>query len=171
MVQTSGMYVVFIFLLNSTGLDQAFSLVLPISRGSAVLYLLRDNNLKRSIRLLERSSFFMLGMFGKWLFSEHGLGFSPRSILLLMLNGLLFGFVHVQYAGDLMSLIVVFALGISFGFSFAKMGLITSIIFHATWNTYLPIRWPAIIFFAGLFAIYWLYENNILRRKSLGYSD
>ena len=195
-VQTIAIYIGFAYLLNYSGPDQAFSLVLPISTGLTVFYMLRDNNLKRSIirgnfsvlsivfaaiiflvvyppKLTEWYTifllqgfreelffrFFMLGMFGKWLFPEYGAGLSIRSILLIILNSVFFACVHAQYT-ELMSLIVVFALGLGFSYFFVKMGLIPSVILHATWNIYLPIRWPAILFFLVLLAIYW-YRTTI----------
>ncbi len=181
MVQTITIYIVFIYLLNFKGPDQAFSLILPVSTGLSVFYLLRDGNVRRSIsrgyfsvisivvaaitllvfqppKLAEWYTifllqsfreelffrFFMLGLFGKWFFSDDGSGLSIRSMLLLMLNSVFFATVHAQYSGELASLVVIFILGMLFSYVFAKMGLLTSIILHAVWNIYLPIRWPAI---------------------------
>jgi len=200
MVQTIVVYAAFIYLLNSTGPDQAFSLVLPVSTGLAVFYLLRDNNLKKSIShgyfsvlsiviaviiflivhppksaewytifLLQGFReelffrFFMLGLLGKWLFPKRESEWSIRPILLLMLNSAFFVMVHAQYT-ELTSLILIFVLGIGLSYFFVKMGLITSIILHATWNIYLPIFWPAIIFLVGLFTIDFLHERYSSRR-------
>jgi len=200
---TIAMYAVFIYLLNSSGPDQAFSLVLPISTGVTVFLLLRDSNLRRAIsrgyfsvlsivlatiillvfhppKLAEWYTifllqgfreevffrFFMMGLLGKWLFSEGGVELSLRSILLLISNTVFFAMGHAQYGTDLASLMIVFILGILFGYFFINMGLITSIILHAMWNIYLPLRWPATILFLGLFTIDLLHKNIPKRQRA-----
>ena len=55
--QTIIVYLVFTILLNFKGPDQSFSLILPVSTGLVVFYLLRDNNLKNSIGNIDYAVF------------------------------------------------------------------------------------------------------------------